>query len=237
MAATASAKNVDFTNTKDAGEFNPKRQKAGDYQGRVTKVVDSPSKKDNVFQWCFTVKVGSGTYPYYCKLQENQLWKLRNLFVAAGIQVPKKKMKVDPNRVVGKTIGVTLEDDEYNDKLKSSIAATFPASELSDDVVDEDDEDLDDEDEEEEEEEEEPTPPKKKAKKKSAPEPEEDEDEEEDEEEDDEEDDEEEDEEEEEPEPPKKSAKKAPAKKAPKAKARKSSVTEDEMEELDIDEV
>lgn len=235
MAATASAKNVDFTNTKDAGEFNPKRQKAGDYQGRVTKVVDSPSKKDNVFQWCFTVKVGSGTYPYYCKLQENQLWKLRNLFVAAGIQVPKKKMKVDPNRVVGKTIGVTLEDDEYNDKLKSSIAATFPASELSDDVVDEDDEDLDDEDEEEEEEE--PTPPKKKAKKKSAPEPEEDEDEEEDEEEDDEEDDEEEDEEEEEPEPPKKSAKKAPAKKAPKAKARKSSVTEDEMEELDIDEV
>src|SRR5690606_37303696 len=82
------------------------------------------------------------SYPYYCKLQENQLWKLRNLLIAAGLSVPKKKLKLDPNRVVGKTIGVTMEDDEYDGKLKSVIAAVFPAAELVEgNIVDDEPED------------------------------------------------------------------------------------------------
>lgn len=139
--ASASEGVLDFTNVKDGGgSFNKKRQAEGDYAAKITAVADAPAKSDGVMQWMFTIQVGAGTYPYYCKHAENQLWKIRNLLVAAGMNVPKKRIKVDPNKLVGKGIAVTLEDDEYDGKAQSNIAATFPLSELNnDDVPDEDD--------------------------------------------------------------------------------------------------
>jgi hypothetical protein len=172
----AGAAVIDFTDVKDGGSrFNKKRLPAGDYRAKIAKVEDAPSKRDNAPQWLFTITIdddGSVRYPYYCKLVENQLWKVRNLCVAAGMNVPKRKVKLDPNKLVGKAIAVTLEDDEYEGKLQSVIAATFPVSELSPleraDADDDDDEDevdtapaaADDDDDEEEA----PAPKKKKKK-------------------------------------------------------------------------
>lgn len=134
-AAKASAKNVDFSNVKDVGNFNKKRIPAGDYLATISNIEDAESKGDGVFQYLVSIKINkkpSSVFPYYCKLQENQLWKLRNLLIAAGIQVPKRRMKVDPNRLIGKIIGVTVEDDEYDGKEQSTVQGVFPASELSD---------------------------------------------------------------------------------------------------------
>lgn len=138
---TAKARALDFTNVKDAGQFNTKHQAPGDYRGKVTKVADAKSKKTDEAMWVFTVQVGSGTYPYYCVLNENNIWKVRNLCVAAGLNVPKKRVNVDPNKVVGKDIGVTLEDDEYDGKIKSVVASVFPTSELEDEAPGDDEED------------------------------------------------------------------------------------------------
>lgn len=138
----ASAKAVDFSGVKDRGNFNPKHIAEGDYAAKIVKVEDAESKKDQSFQYVFTIKLNKfsqNSYPYYCKLQENQLWKLRNIAVAAGLNVPKKRMKFDPNKVVGKSIGVTMEDDEYEGKMKSVIGAVFPISELADGAEIEDD--------------------------------------------------------------------------------------------------
>lgn len=135
MATKASAQNVDFSNVKDGGNFNKNRIPAGDYLATVTKVEDAESKKDGAFQYLISIKINkrpSSVFPYYCKLQENQLWKLRNILIAAGITVPKRRVKVDPNRLVGKTIGVTVEDADYDGKDQSEIGGVFPASELSD---------------------------------------------------------------------------------------------------------
>jgi hypothetical protein len=147
---------LDMSNVADrTSDINPRRLKEGDYLARVTDVKDAESKKDGVAQWVFTIvpeEHRNAKYPYYCKLQENQLWKVRNILVAAGINVPKKKLKIDPNRVVGKLIAITLEDDEYEGKEKSTIAAIFPAAELQggdEEAPDDDDEaaDTDDDDE------------------------------------------------------------------------------------------
>lgn len=154
--SSITAKVVDFSNVKDGGgNFNKKRVPAGDYLAKVLKVEDAVSKKDDAFQYLFTIalvnKHTDRKFPYYCKLQENQLWKLRNLLIAAGMNVPKKRMKLDPSKVVGKLIGVTLEDDEYDGKAQSVIASIFPASELAEDSPaddePEDDEGIDDEEE------------------------------------------------------------------------------------------
>lgn len=149
----ASSQNVDFSNVKDGGQFNRKRIPAGDYLATITKVEDAKAK-DGIFQYLVSIKINkkpSSVFPYYCKLQENQLWKLRNLLIAAGKTVPKKKVKVDVNVLVGKIIGVTVEDDEYEKdgevQLQSNISGVFPAAELAD-IADEDmapDEDEEDE--------------------------------------------------------------------------------------------
>lgn len=127
----ASVEILDFTNVKERS-FSPKRMPAGDYVGVIV-AVDDHVKEGKDKQWVFTIKLksnSSAVYPYYCQLTETTLWKIRNLFIAAGKQVPKKKAKVDPNKIVGAEIGLTLEDDEYEGKEKSSIAATFPADEV-----------------------------------------------------------------------------------------------------------
>lgn len=147
---------IDFTNTKESSGINPKHMPRGDYRVKIVNVDET--LKDDIPMWRFDMQladVRSAVYPYYCKLQENQLWKVRNLLIAAGINVPKKKVAVDPNRLVNKEIGVTLEDDEYEGKMKSVVDAVFPVSELEETVeADDDDDDVDDADDTEEDDEE-----------------------------------------------------------------------------------
>jgi len=168
-----SAKAFDFTNVKERSEFNKKRQTEGDYRGKITAVADAKAK-DDVPQWLFTIEAGKGTYPYYCKHQENQFWKIRNLLIAAGKNVPKKKVNVDPNSLVGREIGVTLEDAEYEGRPQSEIAGVIPLSELSADDLDDEDEDSTSDDDDEDD-----APPPKKTKKAAVDEDEDDDDEEE----------------------------------------------------------
>lgn len=145
---TATKMTVDFTNVKERSEFNKKRQPEGDYKGKIVKVEDVKAKDDTP-QWLFTIEAGKGVYPYYCKHQENQFWKIRNLLIAAGKNVPKKRINVDPNSIVGREIGVTLEDAEYDGRPQSDIAAVLPLSELDADDLDDEDEDGIDDDEDE----------------------------------------------------------------------------------------
>lgn len=156
---------LDFTNVKDGGQFNKKRLPEGDYRAKITKVGDAKAKKTGDPMWLFTIEVRykgqTATYPYYCQVAENMLWKIRALFAAAGIVIPKKRVAIDPNRIVGREVGVTLEDTEYNDKLQSQIAFIIPLSEVVGDEqseeVEEDEEDEETEEEEDTEEEEEET--------------------------------------------------------------------------------
>jgi hypothetical protein len=237
----ATVRNLDFTNVKEQGGFNPRRKPEGDYRARIVAVDDHQSKDGND-SWVFTIKIDGdarASYPYYCGVDEKQLWKIRALCVAAGLAVPKKRVKVDPNKLVNREIGISLEDDEYEGKLKSVVAGTMPVSDLTDA------ENPDDEDEE-------PTPPRKRASKK-APEPEPDDDDDDDEDDEDEtppppvkkrrakkaapapepEDDHDEDEDDDEPAPPpkKKRAAKKVAKKAPPVE------DDDEDDDLDLDEL
>lgn len=175
----ASKQAVDFTNVKEGGQFSKKHMPVGDYLAKVIKVEDAQpkDKSDTSKMWLFTIQLQatkSATYPYYCKLVENQLWKVRNLLVAAGINVPKKRLSVDPNKLVGKLIGVSLDDAEYEGKIQSEIGAVLSPSEIegSDVDIDTDDDDADIEEPDDEDEEEAPAPKAKKKKAAPAPGPE-----------------------------------------------------------------
>lgn len=192
MAATARA--VDLTNVKEGGNFRPRRKPEGDYKAKIVKADDHQSNdKTKPMGWVLTIQIegdARSTYPYYLSPEAKQAWKVRTACVACGLKAPQGRIKFDPNKLVNKSIGVALEDDEYEGRPKSVIADMFPVSEVgptADEDAPEDDEveDIDVEEVEEEEEiEEEPAPAPRRRRAKPAPEPEpEDEEEEEDEEE------------------------------------------------------
>jgi len=186
MAKKVAVRTLDFSNVKESSGINPKHKEDGEYLATVIEVRDDPAK-DGEAMWNFIIKLEddkTATYAYYCKLVENQLWKLRNLFIAAGVDLPKKAVKVDPNKVVNKQVGLILEGEEYEGKMKSIISGIIPKEELTDFAATEAEDDEDDE----EDEEEEPAPKKRGRPKKVAEVEEEDDDDE---------------EEDEEPEPPK----------------------------------
>jgi len=145
MAATP--KVVDYSNVKDAGKFRPARVKEGDYRCVIEAVDDHTKDGEKVStQWVFTIKIKGkrGTYPYYASHTDpKQAWKSRNLCLAAGLAAPKKRVKLDPNKLVGKEIGAAFEDDEYDNRVKSTIVAVFPVDELSGDKPADDVEDVD----------------------------------------------------------------------------------------------
>lgn len=127
---------VDFTNVKESSGFNPVHQEPGDYRGVIKSVGFAPSKAGND-QFMFAiadVDRPSAVYRYACQLTENTLWKLRNLIVACGIDVPKKKVNVSSvvQRLVGKEVGISLDDNEYEGKVSSQIVSVFPSDELAD---------------------------------------------------------------------------------------------------------
>jgi hypothetical protein len=227
--AAATARALDMTDVGEGGgAFNPSRVPSGDYLAKIVKVEDGEVKNgDNAgaAMWVFTVVLEdykARKFPYRCTLTPNQLWKVRNLCTAVGVSVPKKKVKIDPNKLTNKLLAVTMEDGEYKGREQSEVAAVFPASELEGHVEPDIDEEEDDEEEVEE------TPPPKAKKKAAAPPPEDDEDEDEDEADD------EEDEEEEPPPPPRK---KAAAKTAATKRAAAKAVKDEELDELDLDDL
>ena len=65
------------------------------------------------------------------RVEDRNLGKLRALLLAAGKYVPKKKVAVDPESIIGKEIMIDLTDDEWEGREKSVIAGVFKCDEPS----------------------------------------------------------------------------------------------------------
>lgn len=133
---TPSKLTVDFTNVGDRQEGGKAAHvPEGDYLLKVKGVTLETKKGDEsskYLRWRFTIHKPSGyenagVIYHNTTLQADKLWSLRNVLEDLGINVPKKAVGL-PLAEIGKSgriLGATLEDDEYNGKVKSQIAATF----------------------------------------------------------------------------------------------------------------
>ena len=164
-SSKASAKVLDFTNVQERGNFNTKHLEPGDDTAKITQVEETEAQ-DGEDMWVFTIVLDEhprAAYPYYIKLVDSQLWKVRLLLTAVGINAGQRKVKIDPNKLVGKVLGVCMEDDEYEGRLKSVVQEVFPVDDVH--GAAEGDEEPEDDDLEEDDLEEEEAPKKKPAKK------------------------------------------------------------------------
>ena len=141
---------LDFSKVEERSGFNTKQMPEGLHGFTIVGVEDKEAS-DGTDMWVFSLvptnpKYKTRRFPFYCKLQQNQLWKVRDLFVAAGVPVPKRAVTLDPNKVVGKTIAAEVEDDNYQGNLRSTINGVYSIDILEDDAAGdepEDDEELD----------------------------------------------------------------------------------------------
>lgn len=142
---------LDFSKVEDRASWNSKQMPEGMYAVKVESVDDTPAS-DGTDMWTFALvpqdkRYAMRRFPFYCKLQPNQLWKVRDLFVAAGIDVPKKAQFLDPNKVVGKVIAAEITDGTGQYSERSEINGVYALSVIGEDSA-EDEGPEDDEDEE-----------------------------------------------------------------------------------------
>lgn len=118
---------VDFSNVREGSTFSPRRLPEGSYLADIAKVEQKESSKGNpmLVYTIIPVEHPTAVYPYYVVLADNQLWKLRALLLAAGKEVPKRKVAVDPESIVGRKIMIDLEDAEWEGREKSEISGVF----------------------------------------------------------------------------------------------------------------
>jgi hypothetical protein len=118
---------IDFSNVREGSTFSPRRLPEGSYLADIAQVEQKESSKGNpmLVYTIIPVEHPTAVYPYYVVLADNQLWKLRALLLAAGKEVPKRKVTVDPESIVGRQIMIDLEDAEWEGREKSEIAGVF----------------------------------------------------------------------------------------------------------------
>lgn len=129
---------LDFSNVHEGSTFSPRRLPEGPYLATIVKVESKESKAGNpmLVYTIIPAEHPTAVYPYYLLLDEKQLWKFRALLLAAGKEVPKRKVTVDPESIVGKQIMIDLEDDEWEGREKSTIAGVFKPEQQPEPVSD-----------------------------------------------------------------------------------------------------
>lgn len=131
---------IDFSKTEERSGWNTRQIPAGIYKAEIVSVKETEAQDGTgMLVYGFrptSSKFRTRMFPFYCKLQQNQLWKLRDLLVAAGETVPKKALNIDPNKVKGREIAIEVEDDVWEGKVRSQVQAVYSAA-----MAEEDDED------------------------------------------------------------------------------------------------
>lgn len=140
--------NVDFSNVKEGG--GGVRVPEDDYHMRVASLKQDISEKNSnpmlVAQFAFVdkkvAKKAGGTIRENFVLTEKSLWKLRDFLEACGIKVPKSSVNIPIKKLVNKEFGATVVDDEpYNNRIKSKIADYMTIADFESGAVDDEDED------------------------------------------------------------------------------------------------
>lgn len=134
---------IDFSKTEERSGWNTRQIPAGIYKAEIVSVKETEAQDGTgMLVYGFrpdNKRFRTRLFPFYCKLQQNQLWKLRDLLVAAGETIPKKALNIDPNKVVGREIAIEVEDDVWEGKVRSQVQAVFAAVMAEDDEFDEQD--------------------------------------------------------------------------------------------------
>ncbi len=126
--ARKSAIVVDFSDVSESA--GPVRVTPGDYIAMVKKVEMKTSKKNKPYLLWTLVGISGAlkkkTLFHNTSLQSHALFSLRNTLLACKVDVPASKMQIDLRSLRGRKLGITVDDDEYQGRIKSVVVETWP---------------------------------------------------------------------------------------------------------------
>lgn len=144
---------LDFSKVEERSGWKTDNMPEGLHEFKI-ELVDMKDAGDGTAMWTYGLRPTNPKYktrlfPYYCKHQANQYFKLRDIFIAAGLSVPKKKVSLDPDAPVGKIIAAEVIDSRnVQYQGRSEIDGVYDRSIIDDEdqvAGDEDDEDYEEE--------------------------------------------------------------------------------------------
>jgi hypothetical protein len=110
----------------------------GDYIVKVADYEIRTKKDDNsrrYISWALDIVAPSefkGKRVYFItSLVKESLWNLRNFLEDMGVKVPARAVDVPLAKLKGRELGITVDDDEYEGKIKSKVVSTFNKSDWS----------------------------------------------------------------------------------------------------------
>jgi hypothetical protein len=147
---------IDFSDVESRGgkkgSAGRRHYPPGDYAVKCTKaeIIKSSEKGTPGLALTFKILQGEhqgGELSDRLWLTPKSLWRVRQTLEAMGMKVPSKAVQIDTSSFVGKSLAVTLDDEEYEEKIYSRVVDTFLLADLEGLESDEDAGDLsDDED-------------------------------------------------------------------------------------------
>jgi hypothetical protein len=151
---------LDFSGVPKERRQRFRRIPEGEYKAKLMSVKKKwkDNDKSNAPYFAWTLQITEGKYkgtPFIenTSTATNALFNLRNLIFAAtdGKKNVAGRNSVDfnPDALLGKIVGIVVEDEEWDNKMRSTIGSIIPLSELGEEDEDEESEEDEDEDEDE----------------------------------------------------------------------------------------
>lgn len=123
---------VDFSSVSDEkGKVTP-----GVYVAKVKEITKEQGASGYPYlKWNLLICSGKAKglhINHITTLKPAGLFNLRNTLIACGLNVPKSVVKVDPNQLKGRTLGIKVEMRKINDGNEyPNVVKTMPASDVS----------------------------------------------------------------------------------------------------------
>lgn len=133
---------VDFSGVEDSRgtEIAP-----GKYNARVEKVTKEEGTKAPYLAWELKITSGSAKglhITHRTSLSPKALFGLRDTLEAFGVKVPKAAVSIDPDKFIGKSLGISVVMKPYEGKDYPNIKSVFGLGEIPEVVATDSDEDL-----------------------------------------------------------------------------------------------
>jgi|ERR1700742_398004 len=127
---------IDGTQMSDGPMWNSKRVPDGEYRLVIKSVGETTTRESGDRMWVYTLALKNRptyTYPYNCPLSPTGLGFLGALYRALGKELKGKVGTLDPNKILGKEVGASMEEDEYQaekGRSASKIGAIIPLTDV-----------------------------------------------------------------------------------------------------------
>jgi len=135
---------VDFSNVEESSnaEVQP-----GKYKARIEEVTKEEGQKAPYLKWKLKITNGQAKglhINHITSLSPSALFNLRDTLIALGISVPKSAVVIDPNKFVGKILGIDVVMRPYEGKDYPNVKKVYAIDSMPEvvetDSLDDDDE-------------------------------------------------------------------------------------------------